>query len=122
MAGVVRSVCICNLRHRVVDVDVTRRNPPAAQQKVSDIMAVDKSLYLVEITPDNRNQLVRIALSMCAGEPCRICGEPVTMADMEDGAVFAGYSNDKTTSSAHRVCWQRSPMVDGKPGEDWAHP
>ena len=82
----------------------------------------DRTAQLVTITPENAAHLARIALSMYTGEPCRICGAMLTMEDMENGAVFAGYSIDNAACSAHKECWQRSPMVDGKPGRDWVHP
>lgn len=77
---------------------------------------------LVTITPENRKHLARIAASMYANEPCRICGVMLTMDDIDNGAVFAGYSSNNAARSAHKACWQRSPGVDGKPNDDWAHP
>ena len=49
------------------------------------------------------NILVDLALSFYAGEPCRICGELLTMKDLNDGA---GYSDDNSSRSAHRQCWE----------------
>lgn len=49
--------------------------------------------------------VVDIALSMYAHEPCRICGRELLMADIKNGAVFAGYNADDTSRSAHRRCW-----------------
>ena len=81
----------------------------------------NRQLSLVEITPENKDALVQVALSMYANEPCRICGGIVTMDDLRNGAVYAGYSVDDTARSAHKACWQRSPSIDGTPNEDWAH-
>lgn len=78
-------------------------------------------LSLVEITPENKDALTRLAVSMYAGEPCRICGELITMDDMYNGAVYAGYSADNAARTAHKDCWQRSPGIDDKPNKDWVH-
>ena len=58
--------------------------------------------------------LVDLALSFYAGEPCRICGELLTMEDLNDGAVFAGYSDDNSSRSAHRQCWEHSVFANGR--------
>lgn len=47
----------------------------------------------------------RIAIGMYANEPCRICGDLLTMDDVIDGAVFAGYSKNNTSRAAHKACW-----------------
>ena len=57
-----------------------------------------------------KNALVNLALAFYAGEPCRICGKPLTMEDINDGAVFAGYSKDNSSRSAHRLCWNKTTM------------
>lgn len=51
----------------------------------------------------------KIALSMYAGEPCRICGKIIWEQDINDGAVYAGYSADNHSRSAHKHCWENSP-------------
>lgn len=89
--------------------------------EVSTITAENHAVHLVEITDENREYLARTALSMYANEPCRICGEPVTFDCLYDGAVWAGVSVDKTTSVAHKLCWQHSPMIDGAVPVDWIH-
>ena len=45
--------------------------------------------------------LIDVALSMYEDEPCRICGRLLTMEDLKNGAVFAGYSDDNTSRPAH---------------------
>jgi len=57
-------------------------------------------------------ELVNLAMSMYAGEPCRICGKLLTMEDINDGAVFAGYDN--SSRSAHRLCWENSKRIFAK--------
>lgn len=52
-------------------------------------------------------QAINIALRMYTGEPCRICGEEITMDDIDNGAVFAGYNEDNAARSAHRECWEK---------------
>lgn len=66
---------------------------------------------------EEHDQLVRIALGMYADEPCRICGKNLTLSDIYNGAVFVGYSQDKTSRSAHEECWKNQP-----PAEEWAKP
>lgn len=63
----------------------------------------------IQIVPldndESRRVAFEMALSMYAGEPCRICRRILTREDI-DNAVFAGYSLDGTARSAHRVCWE----------------
>lgn len=63
-------------------------------------------MIVVPLTDENRPAMAEFALSMYADEPCRICRRLLTMADLKDGATFAGYSADGTARAAHRVCWQ----------------
>lgn len=51
----------------------------------------------------SKESAARIALSMYMGEPCRICDREITPADIDD-AVFAGYSADSKSRSAHGEC------------------
>ncbi len=58
------------------------------------------NIQIVEITDENREHLLEVALSMYANEPCRICGELITLEDVHGNAVYAGYSlNNKARSS-----------------------
>jgi hypothetical protein len=54
----------------------------------------------------SKEAAVRIALSMYVGEPCRYCGKPITQDDVHT-AVFAGYSSDNKSRTAHKVCWNK---------------
>ena len=45
--------------------------------------------------------MARLALAMYDGEPCRICGKPITIAA---DAVFVGYSSDNKARAAHHDC------------------
>lgn len=56
-----------------------------------------------------RELAAHIAIQMYADEPCRICGQLLTSADLKD-AIFAGYSDDKTSRAVHGVCWRN--MID----------
>ena len=53
--------------------------------------------------PENQglSNAARIALAMYEGEPCRICGKPITNAA---DAVFVGYSADNKSRAAHEKC------------------
>jgi hypothetical protein len=65
----------------------------------------------------SRESAVRIAMSFYAGEPCRICGKTLTMKDIEDGAIYAGYSKNNESRAAHKNCWGKNI-----PQEKWAYP
>ena len=54
---------------------------------------------------NRHDALVNLALAFYVGEPCRICGKPITRKDLDNGAVFAGYSKDKKSRTAHKECW-----------------
>ena len=38
-------------------------------------------------------------------EPCRICGDVVTMADVMGGAVYIGHDAGGKSRVAHKTCW-----------------
>lgn len=65
----------------------------------------------------NFEQAERLAKAFYADEPCRICGKLITMADIQNGAVYAGYSKDNKSRSAHENCWRNQP-----PKSEWAYP
>lgn len=64
---------------------------------------------LSELPIDEREMAAKLAISMYAGEPCRICGREITVDDLEI-AVFAGYSDDSKSRVAHGLCWRN--LVD----------
>ena len=56
-----------------------------------------------EMTPENQDSLVNLALSMYLGEQCKFCGkEYTTLADLSD-AVYAGYHEHGRL--ACKRCW-----------------
>jgi hypothetical protein len=61
-----------------------------------------------------KRNAVELAMSMYEGEPCRICGESIADASQ---AVYAGYSADSKSRSAHKKCWNKNI-----PQEKWAYP
>jgi hypothetical protein len=66
-------------------------------------------LFAIERLGTNKKRddaLIRLALSTYVDEPCRICGKPITWQDIETGVVFAGYSDDLSSRSAHKACWE----------------
>lgn len=65
----------------------------------------------------NKSEIIRkITKSMYLNEPCRICGAMVEAKDF-DNVVFAGYSADLKSRSAHGFCWK-----ENRPKKDWAYP
>lgn len=56
------------------------------------------------INDDTRRTAAKLALSMYANEPCRICRRNIEPADLPS-LVFAGYSRDGKARAAHRTCW-----------------
>jgi len=91
-------------------------------EDVTTIEADNHTLHVVEVTDENRSHLVNLAVSMYTNEPCRICGVLLTMEDMRNGAVFAGYSNDNAARSAHGDCWRKYPSdAAGTPRPEWVH-
>lgn len=42
---------------------------------------------------------VNIALSMCIGDPCQLCGKPLTKEETRT-AIWAG------SAPAHQACWE----------------
>lgn len=95
-------------------------------EDVTTIPAGDHTINVVTVTPENADYLVQVALSMYTNEPCRICGAMLTLDDVNNGAVYAGYSQDSAARAAHKSCWQRSPGRNGAtrgvvhPNSDWA--
>ena len=53
----------------------------------------------------SRESAVRLAMSMYAGEPCRICRQEITMDDLKE-AVWVGYSEKHDGRTAHAECWE----------------
>ena len=56
-------------------------------------------------------EFIDIASGMYVGEPCRICGLLLTVIDVKDGAVFAGYSADNKSRAAHKLCWDNAADI-----------
>lgn len=96
-----------------------------AMPKAEDVTTINigsRQLHVTNVTDENRSYLLNIALSMYTNEPCRICGELLTMEDMRNGAVFAGYSSDNAARAAHGECWRRYPGDSaGTPRTEWRH-
>lgn len=88
-----------------------------------DVTTVDVGqhrLQVVKVTEENQDYLVKVALSMYVGEPCRICGVLLTWETIRE-AVWAGYSKDSAARAAHKECWENNPMVDDQVPKEWVH-
>ena len=60
---------------------------------------------------DRNHALFEIYLAY-VDEPCRICGEMITMQQLVDNqVVFAGYSSNNEARSAHKECWDKNIPV-----------
>ena len=102
-------------------MDINDLHAMPKDEEVTTLDIGGHSVRVIKITAENSSHLAQFALSMYAGEPCRICGELLTMDDLNDDSVFAGYSSDNAARVAHETCWKRSPMVDGIVPGDWVH-
>jgi len=67
---------------------------------------------------NEKDYVLDLVLAFYVGEPCRICGNPMTPQDAKTrNGVFAGYSVGNASRSAHLVCWNKN-----LPQEQWAYP
>lgn len=71
-----------------------------------------------DLSDDNVQRAARdLAIAAYANEPCRICGRMLTVDDIQQNAVFAGYAKDAPSRSAHKTCWDAQP-----PKHLWVYP
>jgi hypothetical protein len=84
------------------------------QEEVEEIQAGNMSIRIIENTPENHEHVMDAILKMYENEPCRICGE---LIDDARKAVYAGYSKDSKSRSAHKACWNKNI-----PQAQWAYP
>lgn len=64
-------------------------------------------------TKMDKDDIFELALSMYANEPCRICGELITMQQLKShGVIFAGYSQNDKSRSAHKSCWDKRDTTE----------
>lgn len=74
------------------------------QEEVSQFDLGSCQVSLVEVTDENRESLVEVALSMYLGERCKYCGKQYkTLADLKD-TVYAGYHERGRLACGS--CWQ----------------
>lgn len=66
--------------------------------------------------PDENKCLAMLLMRSYLGEPCRICGDRIEEADLDD-LVFGGYAKEAASRSAHGMCWR-----EGRDKETWAYP
>lgn len=59
-------------------------------------------------TDEQRSSALDLTMSMYAGEPCRVCGKNIEIADLQT-VVFAGYKPKNALGfdgrCAHQLCW-----------------
>lgn len=71
--------------------------------EVTEIDLGGMKVAVVEVTDENRDALVEIAMSMYLGEKCKYCGKQYkTLTDLK-GTVFAGYHEHGRL--ACKACW-----------------
>lgn len=58
------------------------------------------------------NVFINKHYSNLSGEPCRICGQNMTVEDIKDESIFTGYSFCNTARLAHKKCYNNVPMSD----------
>ncbi len=80
-------------------------------------MQTEITMKTVVIIPAGRNGIVELTQSKYANEPCRICGKLLTLEDVTNNIIFAGYSLNQETRAAHSECWEQNI-----PKEQWAYP
>ena len=67
---------------------------------------MDKKVALIELTDENREDVLKITLSMYLGERCKYCG--VTFESLDDlkTSVYAG--PHQWGRLAHKSCWDKN--------------
>ena len=64
-----------------------------------------------------KSVVLEMVLAAYANEPCRICGDNITLEQIKSNVVvFAGYSADSAARSAHKNCWDTN-----KDQSTWKH-
>ena len=66
---------------------------------------VKKEIAIVELTNENRPEVLKFALSMYLGERCKYCGVTFTTIDDLKTTVYAGYH--QWGRLAHKKCWDK---------------
>jgi len=61
---------------------------------------------LIELTDDNRKDVLNLALSMYLGERCKYCGVTFNTIGELDTTVYAG--SHQWGRLAHKECWDKN--------------
>lgn len=73
------------------------------QEDVSTIDIIDGQISIIKVTAENKDYLVRTAMSMYLNERCKYCPRIFeTLDDLQD-AVFAGYHEHGRLACSK--CW-----------------
>lgn len=68
-------------------------------------MSESDAVIVPLISDETRRIAAKLALSMYANEPCRICRRLLSAADLPT-MVYAGWSRDGKARVVHLVCWE----------------
>lgn len=75
-------------------------------EEVNEFDLGNSKVSLVEVTEENEDYLVKVALSMYLGEKCKYClREFETLEDLKD-SVYAGYHEHGRI--ACKSCWEEA--------------
>jgi len=82
------------------------------QDEVEEFDLGNNKVKLIEVTPENKDYLVEMALSMYLGEKCKYClHEFKSNQDLRDRkAVYAGYH--EYGRLACKKCWDENNPID----------
>jgi len=58
-----------------------------------------------EVLKVDKATALEIVMDMYLGEPCTVCGKTFETRQNLDGAVWAGYSEERPGRLAHGECW-----------------
>ena len=80
------------------------------QEDVTEVDLGEARAALVRITPENKDYLIKKALSMYLGECCKYCQKEYKTLDDLNDTVFAGYH--EYGRLACKSCWDANNQAE----------